>query len=729
MASSQTTAASTPSISDQPITGTSLDFSLFFKATYPDEDTQNATGGSRKRKSRGMVMYRCLHCPADKPWANRKRDNAWHHARRCHADIISSLDRTLIGGSSDVLDDEREATRPRIDAFFPSRYSDVSLRRMFDRDRYLDAIISLITRRRLAFSAINWDEMQEIMLAANPAIEDLLVTNRSALMRLIDATYELYSSQLMATLEASISKIHILSDLWTSPHRHGILAISARWVDQDYQPQRALLAMPECRYSHSGETQASLIIDTLAKYGIASKVGYHVGDNATSNDTCLSYLSRRLRDDYGLTFDPSKRRIRCVAHIINLSLQAFLLASSKEALIAALDATDDTSNDQLFAQFYDILHDAGQTTRTDEAHQRRRASRRGNRILENFTGWQHIVPLRKVHNIAVWIRKSTLHSAIWDDEIKLRLGIDNATRWNSWYRLELQDDILLASEWEFIERTHRFLQPFASATLLAEGARSTLSQSLSIMDVLLRQYEKYKELYSSKENHDPHMVHCIDMGWFVLNKYYTVSDQTPVYAAALLLDPSKRRKYIERNWQESWHAPAIAAAQQIWLDEYNAAPIPESLRVPLDVSSSSGRQHNELDELLSDIAVTGPILDDADDFETFIDAPPTRITGSPLQWWLHRDQRKAYPRLSRMAIDILSIPPESSDVESHFSSARRTLSWDRESMTCENLAKVECVGNWMREGIIVPKSHGGRGVISSVAVEFSVETEAEDFLD
>ena len=43
--------------------------------------------------------------------------------------------------------------------------------------------------------------------------------------------------------------------------------------------------------------------------------------------------------------------------------------------------------------------------------------------------------------------------------------------------------------------------------------------------------------------------------------------------------------------------------------------------------------------------------------------------------------------------------------------------------------KVECVGNWMREGIIVPRSHGGRGVISSVAVEFGVETEAEDFLD
>jgi hypothetical protein len=82
-----------------------------------------------------------------------------------------------------------------------------------------------------------------------------------------------------------------------------------------------------------------------------------------------------------------------------------------------------------------------------------------------------------------------------------------------------------------------------------------------------------------------------------------------------------------------------------------------------------------------------------------------------------------------MAIDILLIPPESSDIESYFSSARRTLSWNRESMTCENLAKVECVDNWIREGIIIPRSYGGRGVISSVVIEFSVEIEVEDFLD
>lgn len=154
MASSQATAMSTPSISDRPRSGMSLDFSLLFKATYPNNNTQVAESRPHKRKSRGLVMYQCLHCPGDTPWSNRKRDNAWYHARRCHSDILSRLDRIITGGSSEVVDDEREVKCPRIDDFFPSRPSDASLHRIFDRDRYFDAITSLVTRRQLTFSAI-----------------------------------------------------------------------------------------------------------------------------------------------------------------------------------------------------------------------------------------------------------------------------------------------------------------------------------------------------------------------------------------------------------------------------------------------------------------------------------------------------------------------------------------------------------------------------------------------
>lgn len=43
------------------------------------------------------------------------------------------------------------------------------------------------------------------------------------------------------------------------------------------------------------------------------------------------------------------------------------------------------------------------------------------------------------------------------------------------------------------------------------------------------------------------MLYAIEMGWFVLDKYYTMTEDVPVYAAALLLDPSQRRVYIEQN--------------------------------------------------------------------------------------------------------------------------------------------------------------------------------------
>lgn len=177
----------------------------------------------------------------------------------------------------------------------------------------------------------------------------------------------------------------------------------------------------------------------------------------------------------------------------------------------------------------------------------------------------------------------------------------------------------------------------------------------------------------------------------MLDKYYTMTEVAPVYAAALLLDPSKRMKYIERHWPESWYDNAISGAQAIWEEEYKTHFESGSIEVTGEMSASHKRESNEWDPLLEDMEVTEDMGNTVDDFESFIKASPIKISGSPLQWWCHRDQRKNYSQLSRMAIHILSIAPESTDPESAFSGDRRTLSWDRERMTCRNLEKVECI--------------------------------------
>jgi len=70
-----------------------------------------------------------------------------------------------------------------------------------------------------------------------------------------------------------------------------------------------------------------------------------------------------------------------------------------------------------------------------------------------------------------------------------------------------------------------------------------------------------------------------------------------------------------------------------------------------------------------------------------------------------------------MAIDILSIPSESAEPERTFSGARRTASWDRLRITCQNLQKVERIGNWLREGLIIPSSEGGLGLVCDLGPE------------
>jgi hypothetical protein len=171
-----------------------------------------------------------------------------------------------------------------------------AMRNAFDPQRYREAIVGLLTSRRVPFSAVEWDEMRELALACNPHISDKLITSRRKGVQAIVANYDLYSNQIKSSLATACSPIHIATDLWTSPHRHAMLAVCAQWVDKDYKLQKALLGLPECRYNHAGEQQAKLILEVLEKFGILSNLGWCTGDNATSNDTCLECIKKRLAE-------------------------------------------------------------------------------------------------------------------------------------------------------------------------------------------------------------------------------------------------------------------------------------------------------------------------------------------------------------------------------------------------------------------------------------------------
>jgi hypothetical protein len=217
--------------------------------------------------------------------------------------------------------------------------------------------------------------------------------------------------------------------------------------------------------------------------------------------------------------------------VINLSLQAFLFANSKEALQAAIGAVEASTSEnvetalqlELNLEFFSAsANPVSGTSPTTETSQTRpkdqntsKRAKKGKSTkttpspdktqTEAVDGWGGITPLRKLHNLAVKLRSSVLLFQSWQSAIGVALGIDNATRWNSWYKVidtllkkrpaiviwlmenidSVGDNHLEKDDWDLLQKTHEFLKAFNQATLVTEGGFSTLSDAMMTLDILL----------------------------------------------------------------------------------------------------------------------------------------------------------------------------------------------------------------------------------------------------
>lgn len=99
------------------------------------------------------------------------------------------------------------------------------------------------------------------------------------------------------------------------------------------------------------------------------------------------------------------------------------------------------------------------------------------------------------------------------------------------------------------------------------------------------------------------MQHAIDMGWFIMNKYYTMIEDVPVYSATVLFNHSKRDAYIKQNWCAEWYYGAIDGARAIWNEEYNIELLSKPQSAPSAVPDFPDHKSNKLDLLAQNMKV------------------------------------------------------------------------------------------------------------------------------
>ncbi|KFA81610.1 hypothetical protein S40288_09580 [Stachybotrys chartarum IBT 40288] len=211
------------------------------------------------------------------------------------------------------------------------------------------------------------------------------------------------------------------------------------------------------------------------------------------------------------------------------------------------------------------------------------------------------------------------------------------------------------------------------------------------MDVLHKHYTQAFQRLS--DNHC--LRSCIAASWAIFDKYYQLTDESPAYGAAMILHPSRRMAHIRKNWPKSWHKPVLDGVKKYWEDHYQGLPITTTTPELRD----SLQPLDEYDLLARELDVVSPAMCDLDEYKAFIAETPVAIDCSPLAWWLREEQQQRYPRLSRMAVDILSIPAMSAEPERIFSGARRTISWDRCRLGSRTIERGECMKSWIKSGI------------------------------
>ena len=186
-----------------------------------------------------------------------------------------------------------------------------------------------------------------------------------------------------------------------------------------------------------------------------------------------------------------------------------------------------------------------------------------------------------------------------------------------------------------------------------------------------------------------HFSANINAAWQKLDDYYTRTDDTPIYRAAVFLHPLLKWRWFEKYWRTkpAWRASARVVVAELW-EQYKPTTT--------NIESTAKLADDDDDEWsLADNAII------ADQMSLYEQEPyPQQMSqkDSPIPYWISK--RSIWPELSQMALDVYSTPPMSDEPERVFSDTGHLLSPTRRLMNSEGIEQMTCLRRWDRSATI-----------------------------
>ncbi|KAM4055436.1 ribonuclease H-like protein [Hirsutella rhossiliensis] len=275
-----------------------------------------------------------------------------------------------------------------------------------------------------------------------------------------------------------------------------------------------------------------------------------------------------------------------------------------------------------------------------------------------------------------------------------------------------------AYDWKVIEVLVKLLKPFEISTKQLQGSgvpggRSTcgsFDEYFPVFEILLDHLESAIEGTIFEEVEDPvtREKKDVELGWKKLHKYYSRLTSA-AYVGAVVFNPAKSGAFsINSKLLEIWEKyrerdvdnEILATSDEASMD-YIERRLARTVAAPPFNQGSFGASGARKSNRKTKPSTAGATGDDKYARYCAEDVVNSRHYRSrPIDWW--KINRSRYPRLSLMAVDMLTIPSTSAESERTFSSAGRMTAPLRSRLRREIVAMAQCIRSWSKAGIYRP---------------------------
>ncbi|KAF4472338.1 restless-like transposase [Fusarium albosuccineum] len=519
----------------------------------------------------------------------------------------------------------------------------------FDKQHFRRMLVELIVSSNQSFSFAENPILREIFdyLSPSVSIQRANLSARAVRYKIIQE-YNRHKKKVIEVLRNSPGAIHISFDGWTSRNKLVLYGIACFFRDEKNRLCKIMIGVPEA-HRHFGSTIGGEVLDVLHTLGVSpEKIGYFTLDNAENNDTAMedeinraTTLKLRMKKPLKLIIDNDTRWLSQLYMI----RRALRLKTSIELLLIKYKAQWEDENRS---------KKTGQVTQAKLA-KKPRILRDENQITDK--DWEVLYHLEAILSVFETVVK-TLEG---DGHIRRRKQGWTGSYGNIW-------DVVLGYE------------------------------------LLLNTLEEYKQLVADFPDPE-HFRIGINLAWDKLDEYYRRLDETPIYYTTMALHPAYRWDWFDetRAHKPSWVEKAKEMVADVWLSDY----------AHLEVRTSSSRGDDEPPakrprffnpfEKNSRLPNSKPayaatiVGDEYQAWQTDREANDCDVR-DPIGYWITKQSK--YPRLSRMALDFLTIQPMSAECERLFSAAGKMVSGLRTNLDAEIIAICQVLRSWYRAGII-----------------------------